>query len=41
MQYREGWSIRNNNKLQQLTTGDDILRYIKSQRIKQGDILKE
>jgi hypothetical protein len=33
MQYREGWSTRNNNKLQQLTTGDDIVRYIKGDDI--------
>ena len=31
---KEGWRIRSNNKLQKLIKGEDIVKYIKAQRIK-------
>jgi hypothetical protein len=31
---KEGWRIRSNNELQKLRKGNDIVEYIKTQRIK-------
>ena len=34
IQYKEGWRIRSNYKLQKLIKGEDIVKYIRAQRIK-------
>ena len=34
VQCKVGWRIRSNNKLQELIKGEDIVKYIKAQRIK-------
>jgi hypothetical protein len=34
IQSKEEWRIRNNKELQKLIQGEDIVKYIKAQRIK-------
>ena len=37
----EGWTIRSNNELQHQIKGEYNVKYIKSHRIKWGNILRE
>jgi hypothetical protein len=41
MQCKEGQRIRSNRQLQELIKGKDIVNYIKAQKMKLGDILRE
>ena len=35
---KEGWRVRNNNEMQKMLKGKDIVKYIKAQRILQGHL---